>query len=400
MRLPSARAAALVLVPVVLVAGYFGFSGGQEAPVATEAAPAAEVLPAITVSTVTARDLRDLVIASGLVQPVEEINVAPLVEGQQIEELLADVGDRVEAGQVLARLSRATLELQLSQLTSSLAAARANLAQAEAQLTQAESNANEAARALERTQTLKAAGNASQVTLDKANAGAVSATAQLVVARQSGEAARANLALVEAQLANIELQLSRTEVRAPFAGEISARNATLGAIASAGGAPMFVLIRDGALELRADVSDADLLRITPDQRALMHLSTEGEALSGQVRLVEPTVDRATRLGRVRITFDDVTTVRAGMFAEATIIVAERNTLAVPVTAIGNGGGESAVMLVEGGTARRQVVTTGIRDGGWVEIVSGLTPGQEIVTKAGSFVREGDRINPVPETATN
>jgi HlyD family secretion protein len=58
------------------------------------------------------------------------------------------------------------------------------------------------------------------------------------------------------------------------------------------------------------------------------------------------------------------------------------------------------MLVEGGTARRQVVTTGIRDGGWVEIVSGLTPGQEIVTKAGSFVREGDRINPVPETATN
>ena len=66
---------------------------------------------------------------------------------------------------------------------------------------------------------------------------------------------------MQAQLANVDLQLARTDVKAPFAGEITARNAQLGAIASAAGQPMFTLIRDGALELRADVAEADLTRL-------------------------------------------------------------------------------------------------------------------------------------------
>lgn len=371
------------------------FAEGDATPSDTE-----EVLPAITVSVVTHQVLRDVIIASGLVSAVEQVNVAPLIEGQQIEKLLADVGDKVEAGQVLALLSRSSLDLQKSQLNASRAAANATIAQAEAQLTQAQSSADEAQRANERTIALKAAGNASQAAADKANAAAVSATAQLAVAVQSLEASKANLALVEAQLANIDLQLSRTEVVAPFAGEITARNATLGAIASAGGMPMFTLMRDSALELRADISEGDLLRVRPGQTAWLHLSSSPDPVAGTVRLVEPTIDSATRLGRIRISIADKGQVRAGMFVEATILVVERSGLAVPVSALGSYQGQQSVMVVTDGTARRQIVSTGIRDGGWIEITEGLALGASVVTKAGSFVRDGDRINPIPEAVEN
>ncbi|MDZ4095132.1 MAG: efflux RND transporter periplasmic adaptor subunit, partial [Paracoccaceae bacterium] len=66
------------------------------APVWAEAAaplPPAQVLPAISVSVVEARTLRDRVIVSGLVGPVEQVQVQPLIEGQPIETLEADVGD-------------------------------------------------------------------------------------------------------------------------------------------------------------------------------------------------------------------------------------------------------------------------------------------------------------------
>ena len=103
----------------------------ETAAAASEAAPepqAAQVLPAISVATVSRETLRDRVIISGLIGAVERVQVAPLIEGQPIEALLADVGDVVNAGDVLATLSASTLELQLSQSKASIASARATIA--------------------------------------------------------------------------------------------------------------------------------------------------------------------------------------------------------------------------------------------------------------------------------
>lgn len=384
---------ASLLLSVVLA------SLGPVAPVVqAETAPdetAKPALPAITVSTVGKRVLRDRVIATGLIAPVEQVSVSPLVEGQPIESLLADVGDSVAAGQVLARLSRSTLDLQESQLAASLASARAVIAQAEAQMIEAQSSADEAARVSTRTAALRAQGSASQAAADQALAAATSATARVTVAAQSLEAARAQLANVKAQQANLALQLTRTEVKAPFAGEIIARNAQLGAIATAAGQPMFVLIRDSALELRADLAESDLLRVAPGQSVSLTLAGAAAPLSGSVRLVEPSIDTATRLARARISIDDATQIRSGMFVEAAILVAERETIAVPVTAVGSGAEGASVMKVANGTVTRTAVTLGIRDGGWVEVLTGLAAGDSVVTKAGSFVRDGDQINPVP-----
>jgi HlyD family secretion protein len=361
---------------------------------AAAAAPAAEVLPAISVTAAETRALVDRVLVSGLIGPVEEISVAPLIEGQPIEALLADVGDTVAAGAVLARLSRSTLELQQTQSTASLAAARATIAQAEAQLADSQAAADEAMRVRDRARQLRETGAASQAQADTAGALALSASARVNVARQALESARANLALVEAQEANVRLSLQRTDVVAPFAGVVTARNATLGSIASAAGQPMFTLVRDGALELRADVAESDLIHLAPGQPAVLTLVGAGAPLTGMIRLVEPTIDQLTRLGRVRVSIDDSTRVRSGMFAEAKITTAERQGVAVPVTAVSSGADGEVVMRVDGDTVRRVLVETGIRDGGWVEITAGIAAGDMVVTKAGAFVNDGDRVNPV------
>jgi HlyD family secretion protein len=364
----------------------------QEAA-AAETAPVA--LPSITVAKVTTRTLSDRIIASGLVAAVEEVQVAPLVEGQPLEQLLVDVGDMVTEGQVLATLSRTTLDLQMTEAVASLAAAKSTIAQAQAQLVEAESSAAEAQRVASRTAKLREQGTTAQAQLDTANAGAVSANARVTVARQGLESARAQLDLAQARLENIELSLSRTEVKAPVAGKIVARNAKIGAIATAAGQPMFVIVRDAALELRADVSETDILRLQPGQKALLNVIGMAEAMTGTVRLVEPTIDTVTRLGRVRINVDQGGDLRTGMFVEADILAAEHEALAVPVTAVGSSPEGSTVMRVRDGVVERAVVKTGIRDGGMVEITEGLAEGDLVVLKAGAFVRTGDRITPVP-----
>ena len=154
------------------------------------------------------------------------------------------------------------------------------------------------------------------------------------------------------------------------------------------------------LKSAADVAEQDLLRIEPGQKVSLRVVGRAEPITGTVRLVEPTVDTTTRLGRVRIGLDDSGLVRDGMFGEATILVAERRALAAPVTAISADG---AALKVEDGIVTRVAVETGIRDGGLVEIRSGLPLGATIVSRAGAFVRDGDHIHPVladPGAATN
>jgi HlyD family secretion protein len=390
--------------PFLILAATIGLGFGLSAPAlhAEEAAAAEQappVLPAITVSEVVARVLTDRVIASGLVAAVEEVQVAPLIEGQPLEELRVDIGDMVTEGQVLAVLSKSTLELQKAESAASLAAAKSGIAQAEAQLVEAEAAEAEARRVAERTTKLREQGSAPQAQADTANANAVSAAARVTVARQALESARAQLALAEARLENVDLQLSRTEVKAPVAGEIVARNAKIGAIATAAGQPMFVITRDAALELRADVAESDILQLKAGQPARLRAvgMDRGETLVGTVRLVEPTIDATSRLGRARISVDATAGLRTGMFVEAEIVTAEREGLAVPVAAIGSSPEGAAVMRVKDGVVEQVVIKTGIRDGGLVEVIDGLSAGDLVVTKAGAFVRAGDRINPVPAT---
>lgn len=390
MRWALGGGAGLLLLILALSGGDSAAEGAGDEPPRAQAA--------ITVTPVTRQALSDVILASGLIGAEDEVRVQPLIEGQPIETLTANVGDQVQAGQVLATLSRSAIELRQSQALASEAAAEAQIAQAEAQVIEARAAAEEAARVEARTEKLRQGGTTSQAAADQAAAAATSAKARLTAAEQALKAARAQGEVAKAQLADAELQLTRTEVVAPVAGVIVERNALRGAIATAAGAPMFVIVRDGLLEVRAELSESDLLRVAPGQSATLKVvGAEGE-ITGTLRLVEPRIDAQTRLGLARIRIDDPAKVRSGMFAEAAILAAAREGLAVPLTAIGEGPDGASVMRIRDGVAERVAVRLGIRDQGFVEVLEGLGQGDLVVTKAGAFVRPGDRVTPIMDGA--
>ncbi|WP_137155958.1 efflux RND transporter periplasmic adaptor subunit [Rhizobium sp. FKL33] len=377
-----------------------GYAWGAETP--APAAPAAQNLPAIRVTEVAERELTDRVIASGTIQPVETVYVQPQVEGVRIEELKADVGDVVQAGQVLATLSRDALQLQRQQYLATIAKTEAVGAQYEAQLAEARTNEAEAVRQAERADTLIRTKAVSQTQLEQLQSEAEAAKARTRAAEQTIAANKADLDVARSQLADIELSLSRTELKAPVAGIVTERNAKIGAIASASGNPLFTLIRDGKIELQADVAEGDLLKLKQGQKVNLSIAGTSTRVEGVVRIIDPVVDQTSRLGKVKIAIADASLARAGMFASAEIIISQRKVLSLPLTAVTAEKDGDYVRKVVDGVVGMTKVQTGVADGDYVEIASGLKDKDVVVEKAGVFVRDGDRIAPVraQQTASN
>ena len=371
-----------------------------------ETAPPAKTeqsLPAIVVSTVVTRPIVDRVVATGAVKAVDETYVSPLVDGLSIRTLNADVGDRVEADSTLATLNPDMLELQKSQYLASLAKARAALAQYQAQLAEAQANADEAVRVSERSQKLAAAGSMSTAQRDQEKAAATAALARVNSAEELVSVANADIKVVEAQISDVDLRLARTDVKAPVSGVVSAKTAKVGAIANGNGEPLFTIIRDGAVEMKAEIIETDLPKLAIGQKAKVTLADGKTQIEGKVRLISPVVDTQTRLGNVYITLLDTDKARVGMYARAQIIVTEKNALVLPLSAVTKSRDGMVARKVEGDVAHVAKIDTGIEDDGYIEIRSGLAEGDTVITKAGAFVRDGDRIKPVPastETVSN
>lgn len=367
---------------------------GQEQPAAS-----VQNLPAIIVTAAQSRDLVDRIVATGTLRAEEEVQVQPQVEGLQIQSLNADVGDRVEAEAVVAKLAEDTLLLQRSQFVANRAKAEAALAQYRAQLVEAEASLNEAQRQFDRATRLASSGSVSASQREQAETSLAGATARAETARQAITVAEADIKVVDSQLADTDLRLARTEIKSPVAGTISVRNARIGAIASGAGQPLFTVIRDGQIELVADVPESDILRLQPGQKAAINVAGSPQPLSGSVRLVSPVVDPVTRLGAVHIALDDDTAARSGMYGSASIIVSEAKDIALPLSAITTGGGKTTVRKVVDGTVQMVEIKTGIQDGSYIQVTEGLEDGDKVVAKAGVFVREGDKINPVEDTSS-
>ncbi|WP_455872524.1 efflux RND transporter periplasmic adaptor subunit [Rhizobium yanglingense] len=353
-------------------------------------------LPAIVVTTAKIRTLVDRVVATGTVKPVEEVYIQPQVEGLSIRALNADVGDKVAADSTLATLNDDALLLQKSQMVATKAKGEATLAQLRAQLVEAEANAEQARQQQARAQEMGKKGTVSTATVEQADAAAASANARVNSAEQAIEVAQADLKVVDSQIADTDLRLARTDVRTPVAGTVSAKNAKVGAIALGSGEPLFTIIRDDDIELVAEVGESDIIKIEPGQKATISLAGSRDKLTGSVRLVSPTVDPTTRLGFVHILIDDDSKARSGMYGSAEIIMKTAQNVALPLSAVLTSSEGSSARKVEDGVVKFAEVETGIQDGAYIEIVKGLKDGEEVVAKAGAYVRDGDRITPVRE----
>jgi multidrug efflux pump subunit AcrA (membrane-fusion protein) len=258
---------------------------------------------AVTVARVAPADFTATVQATGSLVAREKILVGPRSRACASPRCWPTEGMRVKKGDVLARLVADTLDAQVAQNDAGQARATAAIAQARSMIVQAEARLVEAKNAFERAKPLKTAGHMAESAYDIREQAARTAEAQLAASRDGLKVAEAEKAQIEAQRRELDWRRGRTEVVAPADGIVSRRMARVGGYAAGAAEPMFRIVANGEVELDAEVTETRMAAVKVGQPARVEVAGVGE-VAGTVRLVSPEVDKATRLGRVRIYLGD------------------------------------------------------------------------------------------------
>ena len=366
---PSSLALILAAVAAVGAVAYWLNRPKAEPQATLPPAPVA-ARPALTVTSTRAQSsaLPIKLSANGNVAAWQEASIGAEISGLRLTEVLVNVGDVVQRGQVLARFATEAVQ--------------SDVAQARAAVTEASANADRV-RALQNTGVF----SGQQIN-------------QYLTAEQT---AKARVESVKAGLAAQLLRLQYAEVRAPDGGVISARLATVGAVVGAG-TELFRLIRQGRLEWRAEVSSVELTRLRPGT-AVTVLAASGSELKGRVRMVAPTVDPQTRSGLVYVDLPSqrsgAGSFKAGMFARGEFELGSSPALTVPQQAVVVRDGFSYVFRLNADQRVSQLkVQTGRRIGERVELLEGVGAEALLVASGAGFLNDGDLVKVAPGSASN
>ena len=369
MNKPKLKPAALLVMAVLAVAitagAFFYFSSGKpDAAAAAKPAPK----PALTVSTAQPESTRLSITlaANGNIAAWQEAVIGSESSGLRLTQVLVNVGDVVKAGQLLATFSTDSVQ--------------ADVAQARASLLEAQASASDAAANAERARTLQ-------------HSGALS-TQQINQFLTTEKTAKARAEAAQAVLGAQQLRGRQTRVLAPDSGVISARSATLGSVLATG-TELFRMIRQGRLEWRAEVTSAELGRITAGTAVKVRPASGGE-LQGRVRMIAPSVDPLTRSALVYVdlpaTAGKTSPAKAGMFARGEFDLGATNALTIPQRALVVRDGFNYVFRLGADQRVSQLkVQTGRLAGERVEVVSGLAPDARIVVNGAGFLNDGDLV---------
>jgi RND family efflux transporter MFP subunit len=331
--------------------------------------------------------------ASGYVTPRRRATVAAKITGR-VTEVLVDEGMVVEQGQVLARLDDSDARRRYE-------AIRAERDVARAAIDELEVNLADAQRTFRRTVDLHEDGVASQQDLDSATAAVDALEARLMVARRSLDSAEAQLAVAAQDLENYV-------IRAPFAGIAVSKDAQPGEMVSpvsAGGGftrtGISTIVDMESLEIEVDVNESYIARVSPGQPADAVLDAYPDwHIPATVRTIIPTADRQKATVKVRLAFDELD---PKILPDMGIKVAfleladdENGTTpqaqsVIPTSAARKDGRQTVVFVVDGETVERRAVTLGRELGTEVEVVAGVSPGEEVVINDLDALSDGQRV---------
>jgi multidrug efflux pump subunit AcrA (membrane-fusion protein) len=184
-----------------------------------------------------------------------------------------------------------------------------------------------------------------------------------------------------------------TQVQAPVAGLVSSSTAEIGAIASGKGEALFNIVTGNEFDLVGQVPTADLAKLAVGQTARVVVVGAGD-VDGKVRLVAPTIEPNSQLGRVFISVDPNRHLLVNASGRAIIKTGESCGIAVPLTAVLYGSAGTVVQVVRRQRVETRRVEVGLLSGGLVEVREGLSEGDVVVARAGALLREGDPVRPV------
>jgi len=330
-----------------------------------EAEPAAPEIRPVRTVTVAKRDAGVPVVLSGDIRAEDEAPLAFRLSGRMIQRSV-NVGDRVRAGQVIARLDPQNEQ-------NALRSARANLASAQSQLTNARSS-------LSRREPLAARGAVSQAELDQV--------------REAFQTAKAGVDAAEAQLKFAEDQVSFTELQADAAGVVTAVGAEPGEVVQ-GGRMIVAVARQGGRDAVFDVP-AQVIRSAPsDATVTVSLSDDPSVTTtGRVREVAPQADPVTRTFEVKVGLrDPPPAMRLGAVVVGRLALDSGSIIDVPATALTRSNAQPAVWIVDPATSTVSLRTIDVLryDPDAVVVSKGLAPGDVVVTAGVQALHPGQKV---------
>lgn len=375
---------ALLMVLILLGGGAWWFL--NERPVAVQAADA--VAPA------SGRAAGAVLQATGYVTARRQATVSTQITGT-LTQVLIEEGDRVKAGQVVARLDDTALRAALNAAEANARAAQAQVAQARAQLAQAQADQR-------RQDELLASGMVSRQAADQARTAAASAAAQLDARQREAEAARA-------QFAQAKVNYDFTFVRAPFSGVVTEKAAQVGEIVSplsAGGGftrtGVGTIVDMDSLEVDVDVNEAYIGQVTPDMPAEAVLDAYPDwRIPAHVVAIVPAADRGKATVKVRVALEQRDArivpnmgVRVSFLKKEAASTAQAPApkgVLVPPAAIVEREGRTVVFVIAEDRARQRTVTPGVQIGDRRLIPQGVEAGDRVVLSPPASIKDGTKV---------
>jgi RND family efflux transporter MFP subunit len=364
---PSIRRAALLTVAALAITVT---SCKREDVNAASAPPAGMLVGPENIFLVKAQEIRTGPSISGTLQPEEQATVRAEIGGSVLQ-TVAEQGERVRAGQLLARLDDASV--------------RDPVLSARSAVTTAQSSVDIAQRQVARADALLKAGAIAERDAELANN-------QLTVAQ-------GQLADARARLTNAQQLLNKTTVSAPFAGIVSARQASAGDVVSPGAA-LYTIVNPATMRLEASVPADQLAEVRLG--APVDFTVNGypeRRFTGRVTRINPVADPATRQVRIIVSLPNQGgALVGGLFADGHVASEARTAPVVPVSAVDERGLAPFVVRIKDGVVQKAEVKLGIRDASTetVEIRSGVAPGDTILLGAARGISAG---TPVKVSAT-
>ncbi|MEG3181260.1 efflux RND transporter periplasmic adaptor subunit [Sphingomonas sp. LT1P40] len=356
---------------LIAVAAWFAFASGKDDGAKTAAAgKGAEAggrqLPTVTVAVPGRQTIERVITGTGSLAARREMPVGVAGEGGMVTRVLVEPGSWVGAGQVLATVDRSVQ----SQTAQSLSA-QVRVAQADLGIAQSE---------LDRAQQLVARGFISKADIDRKTATRDSAAARVRVA--------------QAQLGETSARNRRLDIRSPAAGLVLTRAVEPGQIVSSGSGTLFRVAQGGQMELRTQLSEADLQRLAAGARAQVTPVGTTEVFTGEVWQVSPVIDPQSRQGIARVALAYNKALRPGGFASARIVAGGQVAPQLPQSAIqSDAKGNFVYILNAKDEAERRAITTGDVSDSGVAIISGLNGTERVVLTAGAFLNPGQKVVP-------
>jgi RND family efflux transporter MFP subunit len=360
-------------------------------------------LPTVAVARVTRGDIAQALTIAAAFKPFQEIEVHAKVAGY-LKSINVDVGDRVQAGQLLAVLEIPELQDEMQQDEAGVKRAQEEINRGQADLERAESVHDVAHLGATRlSSVLKARPNlVAQQDIDEASGRDRVAEAQVSTAKAALASAREQLAFARASQNKTKTLFAYAQITAPFSGVITHRYADTGAMIQAGTSsqtqamPLVTLSQNSRLRLVIPVPESAVSRIRLGASVELNVQALHKTFTGTIARFADRLDIETRTMHVEVDVPNANLeLVPGMYADASIVLDHANRILVaPVEAIDRTNNSARVLLVN--HDRRiepREVKIGLEAGDRVEIASGLAADDLVVVGNRSQLQAGAAVSP-------